>query len=148
MADPVAIVGMGAVFPGASDLDAFWSNIERGVDAIRDVPASRLDPVYFENGALPCTRGGFVDVAFDPIAFGIMPLAAASAEPDQLLALHVAAAALDDAGCVVPRDRTAVILGRGGYLTPGMARLVNRVRTSQQLATTLRELLPDLDRET
>jgi acyl transferase domain-containing protein/phosphopantetheinyl transferase (holo-ACP synthase) len=145
---PVAIVGMGAVFPGASDLDAFWSNIERGFDAVRDVPASRLDPVYFENGALPCTRGGFVDVAFDPIAFGIMPLAAASAEPDQLLALHVAAAALDDAGCVVPRDRTAVILGRGGYLTPGMARLVNRVRTSQQLATTLHELLPDLDRET
>ncbi|HEX4451927.1 MAG TPA: beta-ketoacyl synthase N-terminal-like domain-containing protein [Kofleriaceae bacterium] len=148
MADPVAIVGMGAVFPGASDLDAFWSNIERGVDAIRDVPASRLDPVYFETGTLPCTRGGFVDASFDPIAFGIMPLAAASAEPDQLLALHVAAAALDDAGCVVPRDRTAVILGRGGYLTPGMARLVNRVRTSQQLATTLRELLPDLDRDT
>src|ERR1700733_5554645 len=122
--------------------------MERVFDAIRDVPASRLDPVYFENGALPCTRGGFVEAAFDPIAFGIMPLAAASAEPDQLLALHVGAAALDDAGCVVPRDRTAVILGRGGYLTPGMARLVNRVRTSQQLATTLRELLPDLDRET
>ena len=148
MAEPVAIVGMGAVFPGAPDLDAFWSNIERGVDAISDVPPGRVDPVYFERGAIACKRGGFVDARFDPIAFGIMPLAAASAEPDQMLALHVAAAAIEDASCAIPRDRTAVILGRGGYMTPGMARLSNRVRTSQQLATTLHEVLPNLDAET
>ncbi|HEY3803591.1 MAG TPA: beta-ketoacyl synthase N-terminal-like domain-containing protein [Kofleriaceae bacterium] len=148
MTEPVAIVGMGAVFPGAPDLGTFWSNLERGVDAISDVPPGRIDPVYFQDGGIACTRGGFVDATFDPIAFGIMPLAAASAEPDQLLALHVAAAALDDAGVTVPRERTAVILGRGGYLTPGIVRLTNRVRTSQQLATTLREVLPDLDRET
>ncbi len=145
MREPVAIVGMGAVFPGAPDLDAYWSNIERGLDAITGVPPARLDPVYFAGSSgFACTRGGFVDAVFDPIAFGIMPIAAASAEPDQLLALHVAAAALDDAGVTVPRERTAVILGRGGYLTPGMARLSNRVRTAQQLVTTLAELLPDL----
>ncbi len=149
MREPVAIVGMGAVFPGAPDLDTYWSNIEHGLDAITAVPPARLDPVYFAGAnGFACKRGGFVEATFDPIAFGIMPVAAAGAEPDQLLALHVAAAALDDAGGTIPRERTGVILGRGGYLTPGMARLSNRVRTAQQLVTTLGELLPDLDAAT
>jgi acyl transferase domain-containing protein/phosphopantetheinyl transferase len=151
--DAIAIVGMAAVFPGAPDLAAFWRNIEAGVDAITDVPASRWDPVYFDPSASSpdrfyCRRGGFVDVAFDPITFGIMPVAAAGAEPDQLLALQTASRALGDAGCTVPRDRTGVILGRGGYLTPGMARLVDRVRTAQQLVTTIAELVPDIDAAT
>src|SRR6185503_5110159 len=61
---------------------------------------------------------------------------------------NVAAAALADAGGTIARDRAGVILGRGAYLTPGMARLANRVRMSEQLATTLHELLPDLGAET
>jgi 3-oxoacyl-(acyl-carrier-protein) synthase/malonyl CoA-acyl carrier protein transacylase/phosphopantetheinyl transferase len=152
--EPVAIVGMAAVFPGAADLDAYWRNLERGFDAITEVPAQRWDPVYFDPDARApdrfyCRRGGFVDdvAAIDPIAFGLMPKAAEAAEPDQLLALHVAAAALDDAG-VKGGERTGVILGRGGYLTPGMARLSQRVRTPQQLVTTLRELVPELDADT
>src|SRR5438445_3522301 len=146
MPEPIAIVGMAAVFPGAPDLRAYWSNIEAGVDAVRDVPPDRLEPVFLD--AFPCKRGGFIAPTFDPIAFGIMPVAAAAAEPDQLLALHVAAAALEDSLGAIARDRTGVILGRGGYLTPGMARLANRVRTTQQLVTTLGELLPDLDAAT
>ncbi len=157
MRDPIAIVGMGAVFPGAGDLDAYWSNLARGVDAITEVPPARWDPVYFDPASSAvdrfyCRRGGFVSPSFDPVAFGIMPVAASGAEPDQLLALHVAASALEDAGYgsgrEVPRDRTGVILGRGGYLTPGMARLSNRVRTAQQLVTTLAELVPDLEAQT
>ncbi len=143
MPEPIAIVGMAAVFPGAPDLDAYWANLARGVDAVGAVPVDRLDPVFM--AGFTCKRGGFIAPVFDPIAFGIMPIAAASAEPDQLLALHVAAAALLDAGNAIARARTGVILGRGGYLTPGMARLANRVRTTQQLVTTLHELLPDLD---
>jgi acyl transferase domain-containing protein len=139
----VAIVGMAAVFPGAPDLATFWANIVGGVDAISDAPPARLDPELAR--ALPSTRGGFVAPTFDPVAFGIMPNAAASAEPDQLLALAVAAAALADARGAVARSRTGVIFGRGGYLTPAMARLVNRVRTAPQLTATLAELLPDLD---
>ncbi len=155
MADAVAIVGMAAVFPGAPDLDAYWRNIAGGVDAIREAPAARVDPVFFADNApagsadrFYCRRGGFIEPVFDPIAFGIMPVAAAGAEPDQLLALSVAAKALDDAGCAVPRDRTAVILGRGGYVTPGIARLTQRIGTAQQLVTTLAELVPDLDAAT
>lgn len=158
MAEPVevAIVGMAAVFPGAPDLATYWSNILAGVDAIVEVPASRWDPCYYDPEAattrrgdrLYCRRGGFVEHAtFDPTRYGIMPAAVAGAEPDQLLALHVAAEALADAGGedqLGDRSRVGVIIGRGGYLTPGLARLDQRIRTANQLVTTLRELLPDL----
>ncbi len=148
--EDVAIVGMAAVFPGAPDLDTYWHNIEGGVDAIADVPPSRWDPVYYDPSATAvdrfyCRRGGFVEPTFDPVAFGIMPVAVSGAEPDQLLALQVASRALDDAGCTVPRERTGVIIGRGGYLTPAMARLADRVRTAQQVVTTIAELVPDVD---
>src|SRR4051794_9892482 len=151
----IAIVGMAALYPGAADLDAFWANIRGGVDAITDVPASRIDPVFFDPDAKEadrfyCRRGGFVDdlATFDPLAFGIMPNAVDSVEPDQLLALAAAAAALADAGN--PHERTdpskvSVVLGRGGYIGDGVARLDQRVRTAQQLVEALRALVPDLD---
>jgi acyl transferase domain-containing protein/phosphopantetheinyl transferase len=159
MAEPVevAIVGMAAVFPGAPNLATYWSNILTGVDAITDVPAGRWDPSYYDPEAavtrrgdrLYCRRGGFVTgVGFDPVRFGIMPVAVASGEPDQLIALHIAAEALADAGGedqLGDRARAGVIVGRGGYLTPGLARLDQRIRTANQLVTTLRELLPDVD---
>jgi acyl transferase domain-containing protein/phosphopantetheinyl transferase len=159
MAEPVevAIVGMAAVFPGAPDLSTYWSNIVSGVDAITEVPATRWDPSYYDREAantgrgdrLYCSRGGFVaGFGFDPVRFGVMPVAVAGGEPDQLIALHVAAEALADAGGedqLGDRSRAGVIVGRGGYLTPGLARLDQRIRTANQLVTTLRELLPDLD---
>ena len=37
------------------------------------------------------------------------------------------------------RRRVGVIIGRGGYLTPGMARLDQRVRTAHQLVASLRD---------
>ena len=38
---PIAIVGMGGVFPGASSLDHFWRNIVDGVDVSREPPPGR-----------------------------------------------------------------------------------------------------------
>ncbi len=148
----VAIVGMAAVFPGAATLDAFWSNIVAGVDAIGEVPASRWDPAFYDPSAsgidrFYCKRGGFIDdyATFDAVDFGVMPAAAEGAEPDQLLCLRAAAAALADAGCPRPAsERTGIIMGRGGYLTPGMARLDQHVRTAEQLAVSLRGLIPGL----
>ena len=155
--DGIAIVGMAALYPGAPTLDAFWANIRSGFDAITDVPASRLDPVFFDADAkgadrFYCRRGGFVDdlATFDPLAFGIMPNAVDSVEPDQLLALAAAAAALTDAGGAHERvdpGKVAVILGRGGYVGDGVARLDQRVRTAQQLVETLRELVPGINED-
>src|SRR5689334_6470455 len=46
--DAIAVVGMGCVFPGASDLRTYWQNIVGGVDAISTVPPARWDPVFFD----------------------------------------------------------------------------------------------------
>ncbi|MEV7414946.1 beta-ketoacyl synthase N-terminal-like domain-containing protein [Streptomyces sp. NPDC089919] len=158
-----AIVGMGALFPGAADLAAYRRNVFGGVDAIGEVPPGRWDPqVYYDPAAAGgparsdrfyCRRGGFVDglAAFDPTRFGIMPSAADGAEPDQLLALHATAQALADAGgeerLPADRSRIGVILGRGGFMGTATARLDQRVRTAHQLATSLRELAPELGEE-
>ena len=36
--DPIAIVGMSARFPAAPSVEAFWSLLCAGTDAIREVP--------------------------------------------------------------------------------------------------------------
>src|SRR4051812_6108483 len=105
MVGGVAIVGMAVVLPGAPDLETYWRNLVDGVDAITDVPAHRWDPEFYEPGSdrpdrVYCRRGGFVDAYADVDAgrFGIMPASVPGAEPDQLIALRVAAAAVADAG--------------------------------------------------
>ncbi|MFF3445890.1 beta-ketoacyl synthase N-terminal-like domain-containing protein [Streptomyces sp. NPDC002667] len=155
---PVAIVGMAVLLPGARDLEAYWLNLRDGVDAIGEVPQGRWDARYYHPGTASapavadqvyCRRGGFVDglAEVEVTRFGIMPNSVAGTEPDQLIALHVAAAALADAGGqdrLPDRGRVGVVLGRGGYLTPGLVRLDQRVRTAAQLVRTLSELLPEL----
>ncbi|MEV5954503.1 beta-ketoacyl synthase N-terminal-like domain-containing protein [Streptomyces sp. NPDC051987] len=155
---PVAIVGMAVLFPGAAGLDAYWRNLQSGTDAITDVPDGRWDADYYRPGtaagpAVPdqvyCRRGGFVDALaeVEVTRYGIMPNSVAGTEPDQLIALDVAAAAIADAGGadrLPDRHRIGVVLGRGGYLTPGLVRLDQRVRTAGQLVRTLGELVPDL----
>lgn len=170
----VAIVGMACVFPGAPDLAAFWRNIEAGVDATTEVPPARWDPAVFydPSSSAPdrfyCKRGGFIDAyaRFDALAFGVMPVAAHGAEPDQLMMLEVAHAALLDAGYLpsgvtkgrpagsvapgpaprtLPRERAGIVIGRGNYIGAGMTRLEQHVRTAEQLVSSLRTLLPQLD---
>ncbi len=157
VADRVAIVGMSVLLPGAPDLDTYWRNLESGVDAITEVPPEKWDGTHYAPDAerradrIYCRRGGFVEAEVDVTGFGIMPNSVPATEPDQLIALRVAAQAVADAGGLdrLPADRTrvGVILGRGGYLTPGLVRLDQRVRTASQLVRTLGELLPELGAE-
>ncbi|MGH3903649.1 MAG: beta-ketoacyl synthase N-terminal-like domain-containing protein [Pseudonocardiaceae bacterium] len=157
--DQVAIVGMAVLFPGARDLPSYWRNLRDGVDAITDLPARRWDERFYAADAagsgrpdrLYCRRGGFIDdlIEVDVAGFGIMPSSVPGIEPDQLIALQVAADAIADAGGErsLPEDRTrvGVILGRGGYQGPAGVRMSHRVRTATQLVHTLGELIPDLD---
>ncbi|MEU3642061.1 beta-ketoacyl synthase N-terminal-like domain-containing protein [Lentzea sp. NPDC034063] len=151
----IAIVGIGAVFPGAPDAATFWRNIVSGVDAIGQIPPGRWDPAtYYDQDSRTgdrfyCRKGGFVDdlAEFDPTRFGIMPSTVDGAEPDQLLALATAAEAIADAGgeSMLPsRDRVGVVVGRGGYLTPGCARLDQRVRFADEVMSVVRDLFPNI----
>ncbi|WP_240519557.1 beta-ketoacyl synthase N-terminal-like domain-containing protein [Amycolatopsis antarctica] len=150
---------MSVLFPGAPDLDAYWRNLVEGVDAITDVPAGRWDGDFYapdeqrRADRVYCKRGGFVDdfADVDVTEFGVMPNSVPGTEPDQLIAMRVAAQAIADAGGAdrlpADRQRVGVVLGRGGYLTPGLVRLDQRVRTASQLVRTLGELMPELGAE-
>lgn len=156
--EPVAVVGLAGLFPAAPDAGTFWENIVGGVDAISEVPVDRWDPEYYDPAQAGaerfyCRRGGFVDdiATFDPARFGIMPVAVDHADPDQFIALGVAAAAIEDAGGSDalfddPR-RVGVILGRGGYYNAGIVRLDQRVRVAEQVCLTLREVVPGISAE-
>ncbi|WP_309236097.1 polyketide synthase, partial [Amycolatopsis sp. SID8362] len=110
----IAVIGMACAFPGAPDLEAFWSNVLRGEDAVTEVPPERWDPeVYF--GQSTSKWGGFLPpVAVDPLDFGIPPSAMGSIDPAQLVSLETARRALEDAGYAhrdFDRERTSVVFG-------------------------------------
>ncbi|GLZ41820.1 beta-ketoacyl synthase N-terminal-like domain-containing protein [Actinokineospora sp. NBRC 105648] len=156
--EPVAVVGMAVMLPGAPDLDTYWHNLRTGYDAITVIPPERRDPVFHAEVADPhapvppdrtyCHRGGFLDpFTVDAAGLGIMPNSVDSIEPDQLLTLRVAAAAVADAGGLPglgDRARIGVILGRGGYGGPRMVRFDHRVRAIRQIVRVLAELSPSL----
>ncbi|MFE3175144.1 beta-ketoacyl synthase N-terminal-like domain-containing protein [Amycolatopsis sp. NPDC059090] len=154
--EPIAIVGMAALMPGAPNLDVYWQNLVGGVDAITDVPEARWGKEFFDPGQsasrldwVRCRRGGFVDdiATFEPLRYGVMPRSVPDMEPDQLISLDVAAEAIQDAGGadrMPDADRIGVILGRSGTLSSAQARFGQRVRVPNQVVKTLRELFPEL----
>lgn len=122
---PVAIVGMGCMFPRAGSLTEYWRVIVRGEDGITEVPpthwasADYYDPDPRRPDHTYCTRGGFLSaVPFDPTEFGIPPTILEATDTTQLLSLVAAKAALEDAGYgddrEFNRDRVSVILGITG----------------------------------
>lgn len=153
----IAIIGMSGMFPGAGELPTFWHNISNKVDAIETVPESRMESIFFEQGIeavdrFYCRRGGFIDrfAEFDPIRFGILPLAVEGTEPEQLLTLSLAHQALLDAGAFEKGfsfAKTGIIIGKGNYAGPGATRAIEVVRTGQQLIEMLKTVLPDLKSE-
>jgi phthiocerol/phenolphthiocerol synthesis type-I polyketide synthase E len=100
----VAIVGMAGRFPGADDLETFWSNLRSGVESISffgdgelraaGVPESEMaHPDYVP------AAGRLRDVEhFDAGFFGYSPREAEVLEPGHRLFLECAWEALEDAG--------------------------------------------------
>ncbi|MBI5239958.1 MAG: SDR family NAD(P)-dependent oxidoreductase [Elusimicrobia bacterium] len=124
---PIAIIGMGCLFPKAAGLEEYWGNIKGGVDAITEIPASHWSAAdYFDSDPKRpdltyARRGGFLKpVDFDPGEFGIAPNALEATDSAQLLGLVAAGMALRDAGYgpekQYDRSRVSVILGVTGTL--------------------------------
>lgn len=118
----VAVVAIGAIFPGRGDTTGFWRDIVGGVDAFGDVPETHwlIDDYYDADPLMPDKtygkRGGFLSPqAFDPVAFGVPPNALETTDSAQLLALIAAQQVLDEAmresGGKIDKSRTSVILG-------------------------------------
>ncbi|WP_333767296.1 beta-ketoacyl synthase N-terminal-like domain-containing protein, partial [Streptomyces sp. IBSBF 2435] len=122
--DPIAIVGLSALYPKSRDLSEFWANVASAADCIDDVPATHwdVDEFYDPDPSVPdktyARRGGFIpDVAFNPMEFGLPPNTLEVTDVLQLLSLVVARDLLKDAGADKPwydASRTGVILGITG----------------------------------
>jgi acyl transferase domain-containing protein len=122
---PIAIVGMGSLFPGSESKEGFWKDIVEARDRMIDVPESHwlIEDYYHPDPSHPdrtySKRGGFLSpVEFDPMEFGIPPNLLPSTDTSQLLALIVARNVLADmagqANYKIDRERTSVILGFTG----------------------------------
>ena len=84
--EPIAIVGVAALFPGSTSKEGFWRDIVAGRDLITDVPASHwliddyYDPDPKARDKTYAKRGAFLKaIDFDPLAWGVPP----SNLPDQ-----------------------------------------------------------------
>ena len=94
----IAILGAACRLPGAPDLDAFWTLLAEGRDAVATVPADRftLDAFRHPRRGEPgksytFAAGTLADVGgFDAASFGISPREAAEMDPQQRLLLEVA----------------------------------------------------------
>ena len=95
--EPVAVVGIGCRFPGASGPEAFRRLLRDGIDAVGEVPPGRWD--HSGDDRLSTRRGGFLPDLdqFDPLFFGIAPREAVTLDPQQRLLLEVAWEALEHA---------------------------------------------------
>ena len=121
----VAIIGLGGMFAGSTNLKEYWRVLLNGIDCITDPPGThqRLNDYFDSDPQRPdhiyCNRGGFLpEVPFDPTEFGIPPNALEATDTSQLLGLVAAKMALSDAGYgddrEFNRERTSVILGVTG----------------------------------
>jgi len=121
---PIAIVGIGCRFPGASSSpEKFWKMLVNQTDAIVDVPSDRWDMKRFYDdnddrpGKMRAQQGGFLQEKiqeFDPLFFGISPREAESLDPQERLLLEVTYEAIEDAGVKMEEikcSKTGVFVG-------------------------------------
>ncbi|MFL5355571.1 beta-ketoacyl synthase N-terminal-like domain-containing protein [Archangium sp.] len=117
--EPLAIIGMGGMFPGATNVEALWKKLLAGHDATAEVPRDRWKADrYFhpERKDKTYTRiGCWLDSLPSPtMEMRIPPAAWASLDPSHVVTLLSAEQALKDAGYVPDkwnRDRVALALG-------------------------------------
>ncbi len=119
----IAIVGVGAILPDASNAPAFWNNVKSGRYSISEVPADRWDPERYydaDHNAPDKTYskiGGWVrEFGWDPMKWRlpIPPRVADGMDLAQQWAVACTREALEDYGYPnrpLELDRTAVILG-------------------------------------
>ena len=121
ISDRVAIVGLGGIFPGAADPDAFWELVVGAVDATTEVPRGRwtiepgdaFDPRPGSPDHCYSTRGGFItEFTFDPEGLELEGIDVERLDPMFQLALHASRAAWRDARTEgLDRSRVGVIFG-------------------------------------
>ncbi|WP_424216094.1 SDR family NAD(P)-dependent oxidoreductase (plasmid) [Streptomyces sp. BI20] len=117
---PVAVIGAAGRFPGAPDLDAYWSRLVDGEDCVSAFPVHRYGEGYariVREADFPHHAGVLDEVdAFDASFFRILPREAELMDPQHRIALEAVWSAVEDSGHAptgLPRN-TGVFLGVSG----------------------------------
>lgn len=133
---PIAVVGMGGVFPGATDLQQFWRNIVAKRDMVREVPAGRwiLDPYEAladepVSDTVRSLRGCFVDdFTFDPSGLNVDSKLLHGLDPLYHLVLHAGRQAFEDGVTQgLDRARIGVILAAIALPTDGSSAITREI---------------------
>src|SRR2546428_5938300 len=145
---PVAIVGMGCLFPQASNPEAYWRNLLSGIYPFVDVPPSRWEIERYHDPD-PAARdrtyvrlGAFLtEIPFDWKKYRMPPRLASQLNPMHVALLEVTAQAIEDAGAMSAAlaARTGFVVGSIGLgLAPDQAL---RVRAHDYLDALARSTL-------
>ena len=131
----IAVVGMAGRFPGADNIDEFWSNIRDGVESItffsdEELLEAGIDPELLKKPNYVKAKSPLSDVdLFDARFFGISPREAAAMDPQHRFFLECAWEALENAGYDADRypGRIGVFAGVGAnhYLYNNLLRSEN-----------------------
>ncbi|MFD8496444.1 beta-ketoacyl synthase N-terminal-like domain-containing protein [Amycolatopsis sp. NPDC059657] len=131
--EPIAIVGRGAVLPGALGPDAFWANIEHGRTSLGPAPDGRwrvprermmTTPDAPEDGTWSDIGGYVRGFEFDPAGFAIDTR---GLDPQVEWVLHGVREALREAGQEGPAPKAGLVLGNLSFPTAGMAAYAEQV---------------------
>ena len=112
--DGIAIIGMSGRFPGAADIEQFWSNLRDGVESIAELDEATLDragidPQLYNHERYVRREGLLDDIEFfDAEIFGYSPKDAAWMDPQQRVLLETAWHALEHAGYGAAQSRPAL----------------------------------------
>ena len=129
MPEPIAIIGLACLFPGATTPESFWQNLLAGADSRTEATERQMhtDPVWFKadrkgvTDRYYCTQGGYIhDFTFDPEGFRVPAARLAGLDDVFQWPLHVAREALRDANLFDDPKRLArcgVILGNLSFPT-------------------------------
>nr|CCA89327.1 trans-AT type I polyketide synthase [Stigmatella aurantiaca Sg a15] len=93
--EPIAIIGLSGLYPGAgADMALFWSNLREGRDQISNWPKQRGG-----GRAADLLWGGFLEGIdlFDPLLFGMTPADAALVDPQERLFVETVWRLFEDA---------------------------------------------------
>ncbi len=132
----IAVVGMAGVFPGASDLSTFWSNLLQNTQSVAEVepnrwiaPLQEMTAAGYEPDKAFSKRAALInDFVFDPNGFSLPADLLAALDPSHHLALHAAREAL--AGCLpdsADRSRVGTILAAIALPTDGASAITRKL---------------------
>jgi acyl transferase domain-containing protein len=140
--DPIAVVGIGCLFPGAAGPDAFWRALNGADPRFAPFPTGRLRRTGAEaRRRLEAWHGSFFEgLRLDLQRFRIPPAYARAVPQTTLMLMHVAQECVADAGFgegrPLPKDEVDVVTGTcfGFDSTLSNALKVEGVRLAHALA--------------